>query len=501
MPIIGNSRLYLTNKNNFILNALSISQLTDLKWYAKGLHPDQVNDNVYVLRGFISESISKKLTDIKVNINQNSTPSTLQIDLSSVSITVDSNAYGSIIIGNGSQPDVTLIAGETFANLFCAISTGSLNMNPSIGSFYGKVILKYKVFDQDDNTETLSNEATCTIYFVPYPSLRITKIKSIESQNEIDSETGYIKYYNNLSCGKFLYKLSELVDITLTFSNSNFDNDINPFLSENEKIKNYLTNIVLRSTLHLNDKIEEQPDSDNDGIGNIYPAKILSTSLNGEEIIDIFNIITKGDLIFKGTSIKFNGLLRFSWLENKDVKIACTVTSEGVYNTRILFNTNRHSTFSTYTNIIADISLKVYDNKNKKIFGDVEIIGDIDMISDTTNNFITDKSIGYISSFRFECIPLIRLIKVTGRPSEESITVLDLTNTTYFKYSNTVIIENISNDIVYVETNRSGTTNENNLLYVTDEDTPVILEMGKKKVFIRVLFTPIVWEPSDDYVE
>jgi hypothetical protein len=128
----------------------------------------------------------------------------------------------------------------------------------------------------------------------------------------------------------------------------------------------------------------------------------------------------------------------------------------------------------------------IYGNTNIESRNDVELFTDTDTGNDCS---------GYITSFKMSCVPILKLVTVT------SGTILNLNNNR-FKFSTTLVVENMTEADLTVT--MDGKTEQDiikdpteNEIYITTAEHSVTLATHKKRVFVRILFSPSIWEPSD----
>lgn len=459
-----NTRLYLTNGHKFVLNA-STETDKDSKKYNKLWQPnsagfthfDGTTDSVAMLRGFVVQGAVYTDNTINVNITQYDTAGSA-IDLSTLDVVVAPNSKGILKVSYGSKT-AALEAGDSFENEYSERTTGSLSLDPAIlnetYAFYGKVTLTYNVY----TTGGTSSTVTSTIYFLPYPSMRITKIQKFAVTNSGST------YSNDAGNTSFIMKSDGTTEnISVTFSNSNQDTDsIAVFSSEATIIADYIDTIIKN---------------------NVQMDRALVSSVTLDSVVVANSYF----------GIKSQNKLNISWGSTDDTIITFSTDTRGTYVGIIEFYTQFNIKFGS--------SLKIIDTK--KIYASIELSvvnfvmkGDVDFVAidESTNDFVVgDATVGYISCFRYANIPAICIVSIT---TGEDIEV-DLADDTYFKFAVNVVIENKSENQITVLTTNDPYVGFRDHLYVVST-SGVTIDSGNKRMFLRILFDPVTWEPSSEY--
>lgn len=463
-PNVFNKRFYLFNETSYILNSVletpsnnvSASTYTALWEVTPNGRQDGTTDDVGVFYGTMRKNSS--INSVKINMlkyNRNVS----NIDLATLNVTVNNYSLGTALFTYGNYT-TSLTSTTVFNNEYVYSDSsprnGTITLNPNT-SFYGKITLTYRTYN---SSNIRSNIETTTIYVLPYPILRITQIDNIESNK--NSQT---LYTNVPTRTNYVYELSDAVSknipIKFSNSNSNYDNDIvfNTSNTGNINIKNYITK-TLRA--------------------NLNNTELVLTKLNGSPVDNIYfttNFLSKIDI---------------SWGGSYDLLLNLSTHLVGLYYVSSKNTINLNS--------IKGTSLVVYGNFTFTINSQI-FVGDISFESNTLTPYETSDALGYISSIKYSGIPIQKMLTLISKPDTSSRLSVDLTDLSQFRHTTMIIIDNKSTESAFVNIQNSGTGIENNTIYISTDEDIVEIPPNRKIIFIRILFNPVVWEPSDEFVE
>lgn len=465
-PPVKNKRFYLFNETSYVLNALDINETPNnisnqysidyykAIWEYDGVSPhfDGTSDNIDIFLGLPR----KNYNNTSINLNMLKTnDSNTYVDLSTINITTSNNSVGTAIFEYGVYT-YNLTNVSQFTNEYSSpLINGEITLNPN-SSFYGKIILTYNTIDLCEN---VSDQETLTLYILPYSFLRMTKINNINSEtlnNQI--------FNNNLSDPEYTFTLSEISPkyINLKLSNSNSDSDSNMCFNTTITGSTFITNYVnslIRCTVNMVD---------------ILWAKLDDVNVTNDFFTTDYSSVLK---IQWGSYIILN-------------LIFDNTTSIGTYETLLKITTNTTNINGNSRFIYGDLSF---------IIKETEIVGDINYKSgNNDSNFIQTDAFGIVTTHYYNGVPLHKMLIVTAKPQGSQQINVDLTDTTYFKYSTLVVISNDTLEDMYVNIQNSGTGIENNTIYISSDNTALI-HPNKRMIFLRVLFDPVIWEPSDEF--
>ena len=468
-PTIKNKRFYLFNETEYILNANAGDETPnntayqyDTRYYSavweySGASPrkDGTTDDVDIFYGLMRKNslrYSANLNMLKTN------DANTYVDVSTINIVTDSNSIGTGIFTYGDYT-YNLTNSSSFSNSYTynpsTPVTGTIIFNPN-RSFYGKIIITYKTYDVSN---VRSNTETLTLYILPYSYLRITKV------SEIDTDaTNEPTFINNISDPAYTYTLSESnpKNIIVRISNSRNNTDsINSFSSTNTgstKITNYINSLIK---------------------GTINNIEILWTKIDTIDTLDTY------------FTTDFFSTIKINWTSTQTFVLILTNPSIiGTFNTSLRLTTNT-------TNINGNSRL-IYANLTF-IVREQEFIGNISYNSgECDDEFVQQDALGCVTTYSFNGVPLNKMVKLTGLPHGSTNLNVDLTDITQFKFATLVVVANATQTIANIHIQNSGTGIENNTIYVSSDNIS-LLNPGKKMVFMRVLFDPVIWEPSEEF--
>jgi hypothetical protein len=465
-PIVKNKRFYLFNETSYVLNAnpidetpsnttLLYSEYYSASWQFSDVSPklDGTTDPLDIFYGYMRKS--SNLNQVNLNMLKTNDANTF-VDLSTINITASNNSIGTAIFQYGTYT-YYLTNTSSFINSYESNTSGTITLNPN-SSFYGKINLTYRTRDLSNN---LSDIETLVIYILPYSYLRITQLNSIDTET-INDPT----FSNKLFDPAYTFTLSEVNPKNIIVRISNSHNELDSSATFNSS-----TTGSLKITNYLNSLTR----------GTINNIEILSTNINTENTLDTF------------FTTNYSSIIRIPWASYQTFILTLdNVSLSAVYNTFMRLTTNT-------TNINGN-SRYIYGNFTFVVTEPV-FIGDINYKSGESDPVFTQiDSSGSITTHSYNGVPLHNMITITNKPIE-SISAhisVDLTDTQYFKYSTLVIITNATEEDIYVNIQNSGTGIENNTIYVSSDNIEII-RSNKKMVFMRVLFDPIIWEPSDEF--
>jgi hypothetical protein len=463
-PNIFNKRFYLFNETSYVLNSaietssnnVSSTIYTALWEIPPSGRQDGTNDDVGVFYGTMRKNSS--LNSVKINMlkyNKN----TINIDLATLNVSVNNYSLDTALLTYGNYT-CNLRSTIPFNNEYVyndnSPRNGLITLNPN-RSFYGKITLTYMTYN---SLNVRSNIETTTIYVLPYPILRITHIDNIEPNKKNQT-----LYTNIQTRTNYVYELSEVLskNIPIRFSNSNSDYDVGTVFNTS--------------------------NTNNINISN-YIAKILKANLNNVEIVlTKLNESIINNIYFTTTFLSKVDIL---WGESYDVLLNLSTNLIGLYYVSLKNTTNLHS--------IKGTSLIIYGNFNFTVNSQI-FVGDISFEPNTLIKYETSDALGFISVIKYCGIPIQKILTITDKPETSSRLYVDLTDLSQFRYTTTIIIDNKSLESVFINIQNSGTGIENNTIYITTDEDIVEILPNKKRIFIRILFNPVVWEPSDEFVE
>lgn len=467
-----NARVYITNGHKFTIN--SSTETSDpsfsYKYEPKSIraHFDGTKQkDVAAFRAYVVKDAAYPSDLItsgwKLNMTRYDTLET-NIELRSLTVTVDPNSIGSFDFTYGSTT-TTLSNEDSFENeVTDEFTTGPIKIDPTVGDtyFYGKITLTYKIFK---NTARSSSTATSTIWVLPYPNIKLITVDdinvSVETISSVDT------YVNTVTYKDYYYKTSDCSPklIPLVFANYNdvsTDDDTVFRAPDNPTPDERFVAAYISSTIS--------------GTVSINSSRIVSTLLDGEPTNTNYFTFSQKTAVYK-----------IPWTATNNLNnLRLNTTETGTYQISINFVFNAVTQLLSQSTMPAVFVFRV----NSQLF-----TGETEMGVDPTGSiaFNNEDSIGYITSFRTAGVPLIRVVRVI---SGTSLNLID----DKFRFSTVVIVENLTDDTITVTT--AGTATEMlNEVYITDQNDVNTVSSKKKKIFMRVLFTPPIWEQSAEFVE
>lgn len=431
------TRLYLTNKQKYTLNADHEIENIDIKGHAwedpdVSPHFDGTTDSVGMR--FINVKKGTALKNLSINILKFESEGE-KIDLRSLTMTTDANATGTLKITYGDY-NASLSAGQSLTNKYTGDEPVTGKVIISGNGYYGKLTITYKTYIDD----LLSVEsATCTIYWLPYPKLRLLLVDSVltpETESTDNSAT-----YENSDPDSSLDKNNNDASYNsqLSFSNS-YDSTTNKdfYSSEKEAIVTYIDSLLVMTI--ENSKIAVDSVTRDD--------KTIST--------------TDFSYVYKGSSFQVE------WGDLRTYPFKINTLEEGTY---VVGTLATASSELNNNDQILTLTLTYKINKYQNIY-----------TSDTCE--------GYVRTVDVDGIPLtMSLILTSG-------TRLDLSDDSFFNSTTTVIVENATDDTITIKVNNADGSNDGSIYFTPEDDNTKTLSAGKKMVFIRILFEPSVFDAS-----
>jgi hypothetical protein len=495
-----NKRMYLTNQHKYILSNQQDTGSMNIKgrtWENNKIqkHFDgTIGDNTAIVFKNLTKSIN--VPHININLMQFNTFST-QIDIRSLTVSINEgskgylsvtygmgyNSYEEVLISNMPNSITHPENGQclTITNKFTDLPDpffGTVILNPKsldtdqftcdANSFRGVVTLTYKIANKLSVSDTV---ATCKVYFLPYPRLRITSIDN-NCDFITESSSGSIIYPNPTK-----FPLSTL---------------------KNEVIENtYSVPVIFTNSFDVSESLTYI-----DSESHITP--------NQQAILNYINCLLTSHVNIPNyyTFMYFtNGHFKIEWgstvntLQNLNIK-----ADKNIYAGKIVIKSNT-SICDTHDDII---TMLTFDNNQnlgyiKTIFSDVAPLIKVLSIVKSTNSDVS-----------------LDLMAPKSNPSnllnfDQTITVIIKNQSDKdikIKISETLVQGNDDCSSLYDDNNCSSLYDDNNCsslyeekhnhdhcndeLYITDspEATTQIIKPGNYAVFERILFSPNIWEAS-----
>lgn len=469
MPLeVNDTRLYLTNGQKFILNNLTGETASVSNKYIQysqspstSNHFDGMTDAVGTMYAYVQkgQTVNESNT-LSLNITKYDT-SGYEIDLSTLHVAIGTGSVGNLRVIYKDEY-ATLNTSTTFTNAYEELTTGTITLDPLTDNvsynFYGKVVVQYRLTDGEIHSDLV----TSTVYFLPYPTIRVVTILN----RNINIDSGH--YKNDLSGDDFILKsngVNQTISVKLSNSNTATDS-ITAFTSEVTNIKNYIINNIT---------------------GNI--------SLDNS----VFNSVTLNDVVVTNTYFTtLNTKIFLGWGSSDTFDITFNSTTEGDYVGYLQLLTNykiKYGTSMTMTPlsiVYIDLSLTAMDQLLK---------GDVSFASKPEsgqNDFIVDDVVvGHITCFKMSQLAVMCIVSVTTGSDVH----VDLSDETYFKHSVNVVVENKTTSTINVVTHSDGFVDPgDSKIYVGDNSSGTDIATNRKRIFTRILFDPMAWEPSPEYI-
>jgi len=466
LPTATDVRVYVTNKHKTILNTTnednpsadnSGSDKGLYEWYnSSQIKPDEgtgymahyyraktntTTANLNILRYASASNVVIKFSNLTSSIGGTSKDSLL-------ALRVNSATYAEL---SGDEQDKTYWVSDD------TVTEGLIMLDPTDG-YYGKFTLTYYVEDTSDTSE---GTYTATFYVIPFATLRVK-----------DSDVTIADRY----------KVNTTPSFNINFTANYDDDDIDPFTGEETNIKKYIR-LKTRADIKLTDTL----------------TKLSTFKLNGGTT-STFATISAGNSTYK----------YFAWNGTGTIKIVLTLTNEGSH----LFNASFATCTQSFSGTAATLTITAI--KTYVYLSVTDLFNNIDVTGTTatgtltatnatvtnltvTNLTVTSSSVTDVSVFD---LPIIKSVSATED--------LDLVDDSAYAQSCIVVVHNTGTSIITIRTTNVSTNYPLSTLesisdivdtqiYVEPDVASVTIATGKKRIFTRTLFTPTVWEPSDQF--
>lgn len=500
-----NKRMYLTNQHKYILSSQQDTGSMNIKgrtWENNKIqrHFDgTVGDNTAIVFKNLSKTLN--IPHVNINLMQFNTFST-QVDIRSLTISINEgskgylnvtygagyNSYTETLISNLPNSNITPESGKKLEiiNKFEHEPTpilGTITLEPKSknnnqdecdqNSFRGVVTLTYKIA----NKLTLFEQvATCKIYFIPYPKLRIVSIDECKDFI-IEPTTGTLIYPNPTKLKENSLK-NELMEgiytIPFEFTNSFGIDDKNTFIetqnmSPNQQaIISYINNLLISNV----------------NMPNYYNFMYFSENNfkvewgNVKNTIQYFNIVADkniyaGKIIVKSHTTICDThddiILALTFDNSQNIGYIKTIYSDIAPLTKVLSIIN-----SSSNNVSVDLLAPKSNNLTAGLTFD-----------QTVTVIVKNQS---LNDIKIKINETISNSDCEGSSSSDSNSL----------YDNSLYDNSLYDNSLYEECNNN---NNDNSLYDNNcndnaNETSQIIKPGNYAVFERVLFSPSIWEAS-----
>lgn len=508
-----NKRMYLTNQHKYILSSQQDTGSMNIKgrtWENNKIqrHFDgTVGDNTAVVFKNLAKTLN--IPHVNINLMQFNTFST-QVDIRSLTVSINEeskgylnvtygagyNSYTETLVSHLPNTHISPDSGKLLAitNKFSSgeapvmgtiiLEPKSNDQNPNDrdkNSFRGVVTLTYRIANKLAVSEQV---ATCKIYFLPYPKLRIVSID------------GYSDFINEPTSGTLIYP--------------------NPTKLPQASLKNeivegtYTVPIAFTNSFNIDDKktfIEDPNMTPNQQAIITYINELLTSHI---AIPNHYNFMYFSESHFK---IGWGGTSNF--IQNFNI-----TADKNIYAGKIVVKS--HTTIcDTHDDIILALTFDNTQNIGyiKTIYSDVApLIKVLSIIKSSLNNMAVDllapKSNTIMAGLNFDQTVTVIVknqslndIKVKinetlvqgdgdGSSSSDSSSLYEGSLYEGSLYDGSLYEGSLyeGNDSLYDDNHHHGSDE----LYITDDPnaTTQVIKPGNYAIFERVLFSPQVWEAS-----